>query len=57
MASYNGINAIPNAMNSDLLQLLLREQLKFNGFVISDYDEIGKLAGQYMPTSYLKMSD
>lgn len=38
MASYSGINEVRNSLNSYYLQGLLREDLGFNGFVISDYD-------------------
>ena len=43
MASYSGINDIPMSINSYYLQNLLREELKFGGFVISDYDVLSKV--------------
>ena len=40
MASYSGTNDIRNSINSYYLQSLLREDLGFDGFVISNYDEL-----------------
>jgi len=40
MASYSAINWIPNAINSQYLMGLLREDVGFNGFTISDYDDL-----------------
>lgn len=59
MCSYSAINRIPMASNAELLEGVLKDGLydgkPFYGFVISDYDEIGKLAGQGWPTSNIKM--
>ena len=38
MCSYNSVNGIPTCANSGLLNTILREQWKFDGFVVSDYD-------------------
>ena len=37
MASYSSINWIPNAFGPQI-NTILRQKLKFDGFVISDYD-------------------
>ncbi|QKS59936.1 beta-glucosidase BglX [Paenibacillus barcinonensis] len=43
MNSFNTINGIPVAGNKDILNTLLREELGFNGMVISDYGSISEL--------------
>lgn len=40
MASYSAINWIPNAINSQYLIGRLRDNVNFNGFTISDYNDI-----------------
>lgn len=50
MASYSAINFVPLAAGP-FLQSILRNDLGFDGFVISDYSELDKLANQYLPTS------
>jgi len=45
MPSYNEIDGIPSHGNPWLLQRVLREEWGFQGFVVSDYDGIGQLAG------------
>ena len=59
MCSYSAVNTIPMAGNAELLQGVLKDGIYdgkgFDGFVISDYDEIGKLSGQGWPTSNIKM--
>ena len=59
MCSYSGINLLPMATNSFLLTGLLKEGLyngkPFHGFVISDYDELGKIAHQKWPTTHIGM--
>lgn len=50
MASYSAINFVPLSTGS-YLNSILRNQLGFDGFVISDYNEVDKVAGQYLPTS------
>lgn len=50
MASYSAINFVPLS-SGPYLKSLLRGDLGFDGFVISDYSEIDKLSGQYLPTS------
>lgn len=43
MNSYNAIDGIPAAANHWLLQDLLRDDLGFDGLVVSDYDSIAML--------------
>lgn len=42
MASYSAINDIPMSINGYYLQSLLRTDMGFDGFVISDYDTVCK---------------
>ena len=57
MASYSGINEVRNSLNSYYLQGLLREDLGFNGFVISDYDELTRVPHQTYPTGFVNMTE
>ena len=49
------------AANAELLDGILKDGIysdkPFNGFIISDYDEIGKMAGQQWPTTNIKMTN
>ncbi len=60
MCSYSGINRIPMAANAELIDGVLKGGLlgsrPFDGFVISDYDEIGRLSSQGWPTTNIKMT-
>ena len=49
MCSYSGTNWQASSL-SPLLNTILRQKLKFDGFVISDYDQLGKASGQQLPT-------
>ena len=40
MCSYSAINYVPNSFNSAFLTGLLRNDIKFAGFTISDYDDV-----------------
>ena len=40
MTSFNEINGIPATGNEFLLKDVLRDELKFNGFVVSDWDSV-----------------
>ena len=51
MVSYSSINWIPNAIGPQI-QTILRQTLKFDGFVISDYDEMQRIINQKMPTNF-----
>ena len=59
MCSYSAVNFLPMASNSFLLNGILKEGLldghPFNGFVISDYDELGKMAHGKWPTTPITM--
>ena len=47
MTSYNSIDGIPCTANSQLFNDLLRNEWKFNGFVVSDLYSIDGLAGTH----------
>ncbi len=59
MCSYSAVNYIPMAANGFLLNGVLKEGLldgkPFHGFVISDYDELGKMATGKWPTTPITM--
>ena len=40
MVSYSAINFLPNSYNSAFLSGMLRDDLQFGGFTISDYDDV-----------------
>ena len=44
MTSYNSLDGIPTTCNPDLLTGVLRDEWKFNGFVVSDLESIDGLA-------------
>lgn len=41
MSSYSAINGVPNGINPTLLTDKLKNEEGFDGFIVSDYDEIG----------------
>ncbi|HEX9006147.1 MAG TPA: glycoside hydrolase family 3 N-terminal domain-containing protein [Bacteroidota bacterium] len=43
MASFNEIGGVPSSGNRHLLTGILREEWKFDGFVVSDWNSIGEL--------------
>jgi beta-glucosidase len=43
MSSYNGINGMPNVENKLLLTTILRDEWKFNGFVVPDSGAVAYL--------------
>ncbi|CAF1113695.1 unnamed protein product [Adineta steineri] len=43
MTSFNEVDSVPASANRWLLQDLLREQWKFNGFVVTDYTSINEM--------------
>jgi beta-glucosidase len=47
MSSYNGINGIPNAENKLLLTDILRDEWKFEGFVVPDSGAVQNLVSAY----------
>ena len=54
MCSYSAINWVTMSIGPQM-QYILRENLKFSGFVISDYLELGKISWQQLPTDFQKM--
>lgn len=51
MVSYSAINWLPNAIGP-AISSILRRKLKFDGFVISDYDEMERIISQGLPTNF-----
>ena len=51
MVSYSAINWLPNAI-SPAINTILRQNLGFDGFVISDYDEMQRIINQQLPTNF-----
>ena len=43
MASFNEIDGVPSSANKHLLTDILRNEWKFDGFVVSDWNSIGEL--------------
>ncbi len=43
MVSFNEINGVPSSSNDYLLHHILRDEWKFEGFVIGDYTSVGEL--------------
>ncbi len=54
MSSYSAINGVGMVINSALLIGKLKDELGFDGFVISDYGEVQKVRGQGLPTDWIK---
>ena len=44
MISYSSILGYPMAINAPILTDKLKRELGFDGFIISDYDELSKIA-------------
>jgi len=57
MCSFSAINNIPNAISHFALTKILRGELEFDGFVISDYDEVTKILAQKQPTSFITITN
>ena len=51
MVSYSSINWLPNAIGP-AIGTILRQKLNFDGFVISDYDEMQRIINQQLPTNF-----
>jgi beta-glucosidase len=47
MSSYNGINGMPNAENKMMLTDILRDEWKFQGFVVPDSGAVQNLVSAY----------
>jgi beta-glucosidase len=43
MTSFNEIGGIPSSSNKNLLTKILRDEWKFKGFIVSDWNSIGEL--------------
>lgn len=43
MASFNEIGGVPSSANHQLLTRILRDEWKFGGFVVSDWNSVGEL--------------
>jgi beta-glucosidase len=56
MVSYSAINWIPNSVNSHFLLGTLREDIGFNGFTISDYDDLENLNNNLMPRTFMNFT-
>jgi beta-glucosidase len=56
MAGYNAINWIPNSINSHYLMGLLREDLNFNGFTISDYNDVQAHTEMLLPRTFMNFT-
>ena len=56
MVSYSAINFVPNSYNSYFLQGLLRDDLGFKGFTISDYDEVERTETMQLPRTMMNVS-
>lgn len=56
MVSYSAINFVPNSYNSYFLQGVLRDDLGFRGFTISDYDEVERTETMQLPRTMMNVS-
>ena len=57
MVSYSAINWIPNSINSQYLLGLLREDLNFRGFTISDYNDLSLHSQLLMPRTFMNFTE
>ena len=57
MVSYSAINYVPNSYNSAFLLGLLRNGMSFGGFTISDYDGVYKTEDEFLPRTFMNVSD
>lgn len=56
MVSYSAINFVPNSFNSYFLQGLLRDDLGFGGFTISDYDDVSRAEYMQLPRTMMNLT-
>ena len=56
MCSYSAKNWLPMALSPFLLNTL-RKELNFDGFIMGDYDQLIRIKGQKLPTSFQTMDD
>lgn len=57
MASYSSINWIPNAINSQYLIGKLRDGANFNGFTISDYNDVELMNTMLLPRTFMNFTE
>ena len=56
MVSYSSVNNIPMSINSILLTDYMKNKKQFDGFFLSDYDEITKLSSDNnLPSTFIKL--
>ena len=55
MISYSSINFVPMAYQSHYLQGVLREEVNFRGFTVSDYDDLGTSEWLKLPRTFMKI--
>ena len=55
MVSYSSLNGVPMSIYSSILTGFMKNELGFDGFLLSDYDENHKL-GDNLPTSWVKLN-
>ena len=55
MVSYSAINYLPLAIGP-AVNTILRQKLNFDGFVISDYDEVEGIKANQLPTSFVTVN-
>lgn len=57
MCSYSAINFVPNSFNSAFLTGLLRSDIRFSGFTISDYDDVIRSGEMTLPRTFMNMTE
>ena len=57
MVSYSAINYIPSSYNSVFLLGMLREDIRFGGFTISDYDDLLRTETMSLPRTFMNMTE
>jgi beta-glucosidase-like glycosyl hydrolase len=57
MISYSAVNWIPNSINSQYLLGLLRDDIGFRGFTISDYDDLDRMFNTLMPRTFMNFTE
>lgn len=57
MVSYSAINSVPMCFNSYFLFGILRDELKFKGFTISDYDDVLRAETMQLPRTFMNVSE
>lgn len=62
MPSFNSVNGVPSIANSWLMKKILKDEWKFDGVVVSDYNALGELmphgiASDFKEAAYLAFSN